>query len=167
MHWTTLNYQPFLMKRAAIVIIFTWRINFFPQGSFSYILREPCYPEVTHHHINRAISLCRCTECRHLVQFAKLFVTEMPEHARKNCKVEIASPHNTILFWSNTGYQQNHFVFQTIDGTIYVTTMNESWRMWFERKASALWSSVKSAGAYIIQTILQLLPSAALSALQN
>ena len=127
-------------------------------NNFVNILREPCYPEVTHHHINQARRLCPypqpCNDCRRVVQMAMLFVTKMPLHARQNCKIEIVADHFTKIFFSDTGYQENHFVFQRgINGEIDTTTMSESLRLRAERMASELWSLVKDAAAYIWQTI--------------
>ncbi|CAB3991014.1 Hypothetical predicted protein [Paramuricea clavata] len=132
------------------------------------ILREPCISEVTHHDINKALRLCpqQCDDCRRLVQWAKVFVTNMPSHARRNCKIEINPPHFTVIYWSDTGYQENHFVFQMIGDNIYITTMNESWRMWFQRLASEFWSSVKNAAGYILKIVLRALTGADRDALE-
>ena len=115
-------------------------------GSSQTIIRELCYPEVTHHDINQARLLCpqHCNDCRDVVRKATLFVTNMPWHARKNCKIEIIANHFTKIFYSDTGYQENHFVFQKlINGEIDTTTKRESLRSWAERKASELWLLVR------------------------
>ena len=128
-------------------------------------------PEVTHHDTNLARWLCpqaqHCNDCRHMVQKASLFVTKMPRHARQNCKIEIIANHFRIIFYSDTGYQENHFVFQKkMNGEIDTTTKSESLRLWAERSASELWSSVKDAAAYIWQIIVRALPGVNYRALQ-
>jgi hypothetical protein len=105
--------------------------------------RVPCISEVNQHVINMSLANCpyQCNNCRHLVQRAKLFATEMPAHARSNCRIEINTDHFTDIYWSDTGYQENRFVFQMVNGQIFITTQGESWKTWAERWIQKLWNA--------------------------
>ncbi|CAB3999520.1 Hypothetical predicted protein [Paramuricea clavata] len=123
----------------------------------NHVDQVACYPHVTRNDITTAMDRCprQCYDCQHLVQFVQSFVAQMSDHARQNCKIEIVADHFIKIYWSDSGYQENHLVFKMANGQPRLTTMNESWRVWAERRAGELWSFATNAATYVIQRVSQ------------
>ena len=112
-----------------------------------------CHRAVTHQIINYFINRdnrCeqRCNSCRNMMQKVRLIVTEMEEWCRTNVEITCYGEHFTLVFCS--GNRKDKVVVQTIQGRVYVTVTEESWRRWWKNRAIELAKSLEVIVRFVV-----------------
>ena len=106
-----------------------------------------------HEHINRFIEYCPnpCANCRHVMQKARLIVTEAQQWYRENMEITCYGDHISFQFYS--GGRENKVVVQSVSGKVEVAVTEECWRTWFENLVRKLWDSFKDVLIFCMKNV--------------
>lgn len=110
-----------------------------------------CGASVDHQDINRYVNACSCSNCRTVMQKARLIVTEAESWARKNFQITCYCDHFSYVFYSGSRYHQ--VVVQVSGGELRVNTNITSWTGWLQAVVRRNWSNFVDAAFSIAGSV--------------
>ena len=102
-----------------------------------------CSPYVSHQDINAKADACSCSNCRQVIQKARLIITETEQWALKNLEITCYGDHFAYCFWS--GNRSHEVTVQMIGGEIHVETNITSWTESLKSVVRRNWSKFVGA----------------------
>jgi hypothetical protein len=111
-----------------------------------------CNPYVTHQDINAKSDECNCSDCRLVMQKARVIVTEAESWARKNFEITIYGSHIAYCFYA--GKRSHQVTVQMVGGEIQVQTNINSWSEWLNALVRRNWGKFLNAAFKIGGSII-------------